>query len=103
MLQKKNSQMEKEEKYCKISLNSGEHIRHCFVNGEYCSHQSNILTERERLHKEGTINAFVIMNFSDMSDVVYRWRLNSFIESLKNYLYLDLDAQELVCCSSKNC
>ena len=53
MLQKKNSQMEKEEKYCKISLNSGEHIRHCFVNGEYCSHQSNILTERERLHKEG--------------------------------------------------
>ena len=103
MLQKKNSQMEKEEKYCKIYLNSGEHIRHCFVNGEYCSHQSNILTERERLHKEGTINAFVIMNFSDMYDVVYRWRLNSFIESLKNYLYLDLDAQELVCCSSKNC
>lgn len=95
-------QKKKEGKYCSISLNSGEHIRHCFVNGEYCSHQSNILTERERLHQEGTINAFVIMNFSDMSDVVYRWRLNSFIESLKNYLYLDLDAQKLFCYSSKN-
>lgn len=70
MLQKKNSQMEKEEKYCKISLNSGEHIRHCFVNGEYCSHQSNILElalgvdyigieEIKELAKEKELNNFI--------------------------------------------
>lgn len=72
------------------------------MNGEYCSHQQNILSERERLHREGKINAFVIMNFSDMSDVVYKWRLNDFIKSLKNYLYINLDTQELICCANKN-
>lgn len=93
---------EEKKNCCRISLEAGNHTRHCFMNGEYCSHQTNVLNERERLHKEGTINVFVIMNFSDMSDVVYKWRLNDFIKSLKNYLYIDLETQDLVCHANKH-
>lgn len=37
------------------------------------------------------------MNFSNMSDVVYKWRIKPFIESLKKYLWLENG--KIVCCS----
>lgn len=71
--------------------------RRCFMTGEYCSKQTNIQKERKRLHDKYSINAFVVMNFSNMSDVVYKWRLQSFVESLSKYLYIDSDNQKLYC------
>lgn len=71
--------------------------RRCFMTGEYCSKQTNIQKERKRLHDKYSINAFVVMNFSNMSDVVYKWRLQSFIESLSKYLYIDSKQQKLYC------
>lgn len=56
------------------------------MTGEYCSKQPNIQRERKKLHRKSDedgsikIRAFVIMNFSDMSDVVYKWRIRPFIE-----------------------
>ena len=81
-------------------VNSTQHsiyTRRCFVTGELCSKQTNVHKEREKLHKNDEINAFVIMNFSGMSDVVYKWKLQSFIESLKQYLYLDKDGHQIAC------
>lgn len=86
-----------EPKYC---INSTQHCiytRRCFVTGELCSKQTNIYKERELLHAKAEINAFVIMNFSEMSDVVYKWKLRSFIESLKNHLYLDNMNHQIAC------
>ena len=99
---------------CRVPLNNRIHSRRCFMTGEYCSQLANIQKARERLHtreqchkisalnnyeneqnKGGEINAFVIMNFSNMSDVAYKWRLQPFIESLTRYLYFEGD--ELVC------
>lgn len=76
-------------KQCSASLGDCIHSRRCFMSGEYCSKQANITRERERLHSEKKINAFVIMNFSDLSDVVYKWRIKSFIRSLKNCLSIN--------------
>lgn len=82
---------------CRVPLNDGIHSRRCFMTGEYCSQLNNIHKARERLHnRSGEINAFVIMNFSNMSDVAYRWRLRPFIESLTKYLYFE--GNKLVCC-----
>lgn len=83
---------------CRVPLNDGIHSRRCFMTGEYCSQLNNIHKARERLHnRSGEINAFVIMNFSNMSDVAYRWRLRPFIESLTKYLYFE--GNELFCCA----
>jgi len=92
---------------CSISLESSTHTRKCFMTGEYCSQKTNIQRERNKLHKKSaedgiTISAFVIMNFSDMSDVVYKWRIKDFIESLKKYLYVDRDLKRLYCAADKN-
>ena len=85
--------------YCYTATESCIHTRRCFMSGEYCSQQSNIQRERKKLYDEDSIKAFVIMNFSDMSDVVYKWRIKSFIESLKEYLYFDKNHQRLYCSS----
>lgn len=69
------------------------------MTSEYCSKQLNIYREQKRLHKGKKITAFVIMNFSDMSDVVYKWRLKPFIESLTKYLYFDKNFENLYCSS----
>lgn len=93
---------------CRVPLNDGIHSRRCFMTGEYCSQLNNIHKARQRLHKRpddasadnreaGEINAFVIMNFSNMSDVAYRWRLRPFIKSLTKYLYFE--GNELFCCA----
>lgn len=95
------------ENVCKIPSNSCIHSRRCFMSGEYCSQLANIHKAREKLHavkeieissNQGTktlkvreINAFVIMNFSNMSDVAYKWQLRSFVESLKDYFYFEGD------------
>lgn len=75
------------------------HSRRCFMSGEHCSKQLNIYKERKRLHnkEEPQINAFVIMNFSDMSDVVYKWRLNDFVKSLSNFFYINKDTESVIC------
>lgn len=75
--------------------------RRCFMTGEYCSQQTNIHKERHRLHQKGEINAFVIMNFSDMSDVVYEWRLKDFIRSLKKYLLINEKQHKIACVTDK--
>ncbi len=85
--------------YCYTPTESCIHTRRCFMSGEYCSQQSNIQREREKLYAEDSIRAFVIMNFSDMSDVVYEWRIKSFVKSLSSYLYFDKEHQRLYCSS----
>ena len=74
---------------CEVKINSYVQTRRCFMTGEYCSQLVNIQQERRRLHGDKnntiTINAFVIMNFSDMSDVVYEWKIKPFVESLAKY------------------
>lgn len=82
---------------CSTSTENCIQSRRCFMTGEYCSKQTNIQKERKRLHDKYSINAFVVMNFSNMSDVVYKWRLQSFIESLSKYLYIDSEKQKLYC------
>lgn len=84
-------------KYCCIFTKESIHSRRCFMTGEYCSQQANIRYEREKLHKNNGISAFVIMNFSHMSDIVYHWRLYYFIESLAKYLYFDKKKEKLYC------
>lgn len=74
---------------CRISTKASIHSRRCFMTGEFCSKQTNVHSEQQWLHEKHEINAFVIMNFSDMSDVVYKWRIKPFIESLSKYLYLE--------------
>ena len=69
--------------YCFVNVKKSGYTRKCFMTGEYCSKQTNINREREELHKKDCINAFVVMSFSDMADVVYKWRIKPFIEKLK--------------------
>ena len=78
------------------------HTRRCFITGEYCSQQTNIQKDRQKLHEKGEINAFVVMNFSSMSDVVYEARMKPFIEGLKKYLYLDKNGKRIACIPSGN-
>lgn len=82
---------------CVISLETSNHSRRCFMTGEYCSKQRNVQQEREKLHSEKKIKAFIVMNFSDMSEVVYKWRISSYVESLKKYLYINNKTKELYC------
>lgn len=79
--------------YCYTSMEACTHSRRCFMTGEYCSKQPNIQRERKKMHaaQKFRIKAFVVMNFSDMSDVVYKWRIRPFIESLSKYLYFKED------------
>ena len=72
---------------CSVDINDYVFAHHCFMTGEYCSKQLNIQRERETLHRAGEINAFVIMSFTNMTDVVYKWRIRSYIESLTEFLY----------------
>lgn len=83
--------------YCFTSTEASIHSRRCFMTGEHCSKQSNIQRERKKLYDKNEITAFVIMNFSDMSNVVYKWRLRTFIESLSKYLYFDKEKSRLYC------
>lgn len=73
--------------YCSVDINDYVFSRRCFMTGEYCSKQLNVQRERERLHKNGEINAFVIMSFTNMTDVVYRWRIKTYVESLVKNLF----------------
>lgn len=82
---------------CYISTEESTHLRRCFMTGEYCSQQPNIQRKRKEFYSKGEISAFVVMNFSDMSDVVYKWRLHDFIESLSQYLYINEDDNRLYC------
>lgn len=85
---------------CCIPLEKCRQSNRCFISGEHCSMQSNIQREREKLHDsaEGAaIQAFVIMAFSDMSDIVYKWRIKPFVESLKKYLWFDSGKNRLYC------
>lgn len=87
---------------CIKSTEYSIHTRRCFMTGEYCAQQTNIQKERQRLHAKGEINAFVIMNFSSMSDVVYESRIIPFIKQLNKYLYLDTSENRIACISSGN-
>lgn len=92
---------------CYISTENSSHTRRCFMTGEYCSQKTNIQHERKKLYKKDkngiTISAFVIMNFSDMADVVYKWRVEVFVETIKKYLYFDENNHRLYCRAKENC
>lgn len=75
--------------WCRTELGDSGFSRRCFMTGEYCSHQENVKRERKNLHENKKIKAFVDMSYSNISDVLYKWRLKSFIESLKNRLYFN--------------
>ena len=87
---------------CIKSTEYSIHTRRCFITGEHCSQQTNIQKERQRLHEKGEINAFIVMNFSSISDVVYEARIKPFIEELKKYLFLDHKGSRIACISSGN-
>lgn len=84
---------------CIKSTEYSIHTRRCFITGEYCSQQANIQKERQKLHKKSEINAFVIMNFSSMSDIMYVSRIKPFIEGLKKHLFIDSNNHRIACCS----
>lgn len=90
--------------WCYAAANDGVYLRRCFMTGEYCSKQTNIQRQRKKQYdeKETTISAFVIMNFSDMSDVVYKWKLKPFIESLTKYLFLNRANKRIYCSKTEN-
>lgn len=101
---------------CYTSTDECIHSRRCFMTGEYCSKQNSIQKERNTLYKNekplddlksnkdniAAITAFVIMNFSDMSDVMYKWRIKTFIESLAPYFYVNKKTNKIYCKSSKD-
>lgn len=101
---------------CYTSTDECIHSRRCFMTGEYCSKQNSIQKERNTLYKNekplddpnsdnqnvAAIVAFVIMNFSDMSDVMYKWRIKTFIESLAPYFYVNKETNKIYCKSSKD-
>ena len=70
--------------------------RRCFMTGGYCSKLNSIQEKRRQLHQDNTINAFVVMNFSAISDLQYKRKIRLFIESLKKYLYLS--GETIQCC-----
>lgn len=80
--------MDKSQK-CVVPLEDYCRSCRCFMTGEYCSKQENIRKERKVLYNNDSINVFVIMNFSSMSDVVFKWRLQDFIKSLSKHFDFD--------------
>ena len=83
--------------YCFINEKKSTYSRKCFMTGEYCSKQTGIQRERKDLHEKDEINAFVIMSFSDMADVVYEQRIKRFVRKLKSYLAFD-EKRDKICC-----
>ena len=90
--------------HCKVPIKGYPNTRRCFITGEYCSKQTDISKVRKSLYSrklpcqaDGNdrpqhssapeINAFVVMNFSNMSDVAYEQRIKPFVESLTKYFY----------------
>ncbi len=88
------------EMQCIKSTEYSIHTRRCFITGEYCSQQANIQKARRKLHEKSEINAFVIMNFSSMSDIMYVSRIKPFIEGLKKYLCIDSKNNRIACYSN---
>lgn len=86
---------------CFISQKESIHSRRCFMTGEYCSRQRNIQQKREKLRKKRKVMAFVAMNFSEMSEVVYNWRVASMVETLSKFLYIEKETNTLHCCASE--
>lgn len=86
--------------WCSTDVANCTFARRCFMTGEYCSKQERIQRDRAALHEEGEINAFVIMNFSNVSDVVYKWKIKSFVETLKNYFFFNANKSKLYCVNS---
>lgn len=86
---------------CFISTEECNQSRRCFMTGEYCSKQTKIQKERREQYEKNRITAFVIMNFSDMSNVVYKWRLHDYIESLKIHFAFSNDKKRIYCSKGK--
>ena len=102
-IEKRNEQ----QNVCSVSVDDCVFSKRCFMTGEYCSKQRIVQRERRLLHNNehfhddelfddrmndnnsAQVNAFVVMNFSSMSDVIFKWRIRPFIEKLKEYLYVE--------------
>lgn len=88
--------------WCSIELDNSDFSRRCFMSGEFCSRQGNVKRERRELHEKNRIRAFVDMSYSNISDVLYKWRIKTFIESLKNRLYFNKRKTRLYCIDLSN-
>lgn len=88
--------------YCRASGCECVKTRRCFITGEYCSKQTDIYKTKNKLRRGKTINAFVVMNFSDMSDVAYEKRLKPYVEKLKEHFYLSDSKNEIICVNDPN-
>lgn len=101
---------EKRKEYCSVHTDKTVHFRRCFMSGEYCTKQRDITFKRKGLHRTRTerqedvveISAFVIMDFSDMSDIVYEWHLKEYIQSLRKYLRYDIKNKKIYCTLNEN-
>ena len=99
---------------CKVAIKEYPNTRRCFITGEYCSKQTDISKVRKTLYSKNKsckadendgpqhssapeINAFVVMNFSNMSDVAYEQRIKPFVESLTKYFYFSEDGKSISC------
>ena len=88
--------------YASIDLDNSTYSHRCFMTGESCSMQEGIASGRRELHgKKNSINAFVVMSFSKVTDVVYKWRIKPFVESLQKNLYFNHSHTRLYCFSPK--
>ncbi len=74
--------------YCDIALDDSITSRRCFMTGGYCSKQRAIQEERKKLHEKNEINAFMVMNFSDISNMQYNRKIKKFIEGITDYMLL---------------
>ena len=57
--------------YACTDIDSSSFAHRCFMTGEYCPMQETIIRERRLLHQKGKINAFVVMSFSKVTDVIF--------------------------------
>lgn len=103
---------------CKVSIGEYVNSRRCFITGEYCSKQTDIYKARKKLYEKNRpsvgnnqqtpripspeINAFVVMNFSNMSNVAYEQRIKPFIEGLTGYFYFVDNQKSIACIADPN-
>jgi nucleoside 2-deoxyribosyltransferase len=69
---------------------SPKYMKKCFITGEACIHRTNITRERAENYGNDnvTVRVFVIMDYSNITDVLYKLRIRPLIDELKDHLLL---------------
>ncbi len=85
--------------YCQVPINTHVPLRRCFITGEYCSKQRSIQETLKQNYDRNDvqINAFVIMNYDNVPDIMFKWKLKPFIEGLKEFFCISENEQKLRC------